>query len=92
MITFGWVVGILLIFVGLIWFICAIFHCGLNRLCKAEAEMMRKDGLWEGEPEYMRDFRVSRAEWDIIDVGKHVKFAAALITIGTAIILYLIFR
>ncbi len=88
----GWIAGFLLILIGLGWFLYLYLQYGFNRLSRAEAELMRRDGLFPGEPEYMRDFRVARAEWDIVDVGKHIKVAVAFIAIGATIILYLVLR
>ncbi len=91
MIILGWIAGIFSFLWGFGLLMYTYLQYGFNELTYAETEMMKKDGLFPGEPEFMRDFRVARTEGDIVDrVKLDIKFAAILIVIGTAIIIFLL--
>ncbi len=87
---FGWITGIIFFLIGLGLLMYVYLQGEFNCLSRSEAKMMKKDGLLSGEEEYMRTFRVARAEWDVIDVRKHVRYAIAFLLSGAIILIYLL--
>lgn len=83
MVIFGWIIGILLILIGLG---CAKINLSYREITQAEVNMMKEDGKFEGEPYWMKDFRVSRSEGDLQDNIRHGNFCRIPIFIGIIII------
>ncbi len=89
MIIAGWVISCLAILVGAIWCAVAISNRDLSR---ADADLMARDGKLEGEPEFMRDFRVVRARGDALDTERHVTIGMVIVSIGLGVLLALAAR
>lgn len=87
MIILGWILGILLVVVGLIG---SFFNRQFNPLHKAEVELMKRDGKFEEEPDYMQNFRVSRAEGELMDNERRFIIYRRLLFVGVTIILVLL--
>ena len=81
----GWIFSVILVLVGgfLFWFFETDQH-----LSRRVTEMMKKDGRLEGEPEYMKDFRVAESEWDE-DFSRRNKRRAGIILAAGLILLAL---
>lgn len=52
-----------------------VFSNTFSDLAKIEVELMKKDGKFEGEPDYMKDFRVARSEYDLEYHSKHIRYS-----------------
>ena len=65
---------------GVVVFFCYAFR----PLHHAEIEGMKREGRFEGEPEYMQQFRVTRAEFDLEANQRHTRWAWVwfLVSIG----------
>lgn len=83
----GWIIGILLILIGLAW-LCGLFM--FRPLHKAEIEMMKQDGKFEDEPDYMQNFRVMRSEFDLEANTGYIAYATLSLSLGITIIILLI--
>ena len=83
----GWIVGTTLVLVGAVWFFLNTMMRGLN---EAEVELMKQDGRFEGEPEYMKKFRVARSEWDLATNRRNRERAIEMFIAGGLMIATLI--
>lgn len=80
----GWVIGAILTLIGGIWLICNLMMHGL---VKTEVELMKRETKIEGEPDYMKDFRVFRSEWDL-EINERNKYKAiSILVIGILILI-----
>ena len=86
---------VFLAIVGGIFVLCGSLGYVLCRLMRplhhAEIEGMKQGGLFEGEPEYMRQFRVTRAEFDLEDNVRHARYAIVAFLVGVLILACLAF-
>lgn len=79
MVIIGLIISILIAVGGGVSFIL----CRCSRpLHDFEIESMKRDGLFEGEPEYMQTFRVAQAEWDLEDNLAYTRYARIVFWIG----------
>ena len=74
LIILGWITAFVLLIYGICNLSFTLTDAGISffdkkneELIKAEVEMMKKDGKFEGEPEHMKDFRVIRSELDLVN-------------------------
>jgi len=86
-IVFLWIVGGIFVLCGGIGYVV----CHLCRpLIHAEIAGMKQGGLFEGEPEYMGQFRVTRAQFDLEDNMRHTRYVIFAFLVGVMILAYLI--
>ncbi|MCH8986761.1 hypothetical protein IIA94_01185 [Patescibacteria group bacterium] len=78
------VIGIVVMVVGLTWL---AFSIAFRKLTKSEVEMMKKDGKFDGEPEFMRSFRVARAGWDLVSSTRHLALSSFIFIVGVIIMI-----
>lgn len=62
--------GILTVFGLYFLFIRLFFYKSFVEITESEIEMMKKDGKFKGEPNYMKEFRVARSEYDLEEIKK----------------------
>ncbi|MBU4480037.1 hypothetical protein KKG48_01155 [Patescibacteria group bacterium] len=89
MIILLWIVAVLLSFVGVVGVTICFF---IRPLHEAEVEGMKRNGKFEGEPGYMQDFRVARAEGELCDNTKLLKIFSFLACMGILLIVFLLTR
>ena len=83
----GLIVAVLLILIGGGWLaLCLLFR----PLHEAEVVLMKRGGKFEGEEDYMKDFRVGRAEWELDDNARHTRHASSLLGIGLLLVVSLL--
>lgn len=75
--------GVFLVFLGALLF---YFVRSDERLTRAEIEFMRRDGLFPGEPDWMRGFRVAQSEQDLDGNMLICAFACVFILLGALLL------
>ena len=86
LVAVGWLMSILLVFVGgFTWVLCYLFR----PLNYAEIEGMKRGGRFDGEHEYMQEFRITRAEFDLEDNLRYSRYAVISVVVGIIGILIL---
>jgi hypothetical protein len=83
----GWIIGPVLVISGIMLY--PIFKNDL-KLAIFESEDMARNGVLEGEPEYMGSFRSTRALYDADSALRNMRRAKFAALLGVAIILYLV--
>lgn len=78
----GLVIGVLLVIIG---YVGLVFSNTFSDLTEMEVELMKKDGKFEGEPDYMQKFRVARSEYDLEDDRKNIKYSKIIMYTGYSI-------
>lgn len=80
----GVIVGAILIFIGGVW----VFLNHENRgLLESETKLMKQDGKFPDEPDYMKNFRVNRSEGELETNRVNKYWAIAVLITGIAIII-----
>lgn len=83
----GWFISCFLVLVGgFVWVLCGLFR----PFNYAEINGMKQGGRFEDEPEYMRQFRVTRAEFDLESNLRHSRYAAISTVAGITGIMILV--
>ena len=82
-----WIVAVLLILIGGGWLaLCLLFQ----PVHEAEVVLMKRGGKFEGEEDYMQQFRVARSEWDLDDNARYIRHASSLLGIGLLLVVSLL--
>lgn len=83
----GWVAGILMILIGGIGLRYSLIY---SRISRWEVQQMKEHGKFEGEPDFMREFRVAESEGDVIQGTKWVAIFSGVLGAGLLLILFLL--
>ena len=89
LIVIGWIIGIVCVFVGCVWL---YFNLILRPLHLAEVELMKRDGKFEGDPDWVQEFNVVQSEWDLQANTRNRYIATGIIVAGVLTLSSLIAR
>lgn len=77
------ILGITIILASLVCYY--VFKFISRPLIKTEIELMKKDGKFDGEEEFMQNFRVARSEWDLVKNVRNTKLSIIFLAAGIII-------